>query len=151
MREPTYPFLICTKCYEVNGWADPHCFDGRHAWVTANVTECPYMSLTATGRTTPPRVAAADRDCQASGDLGYESHHYGDRRRRHFTVPMARGVSPLMPHRVHVYPLNDEIEHDTDGDDCLCTPDIEEVEGGGIVVIHHSLDGREATEVVTDA
>ena len=43
----------------------------------------------------------------------------------------------------HVFPLNDVVEHDTSGGDCICDPRIEE---GGLIVIHHSLDGREQRE-----
>lgn len=46
---------------------------------------------------------------------------------------------------IHVYPVNDVVDHDTDGGDCICGPDSEFVEGG-IVVTHHSLDGREFAE-----
>lgn len=50
----------------------------------------------------------------------------------------------------HVYPDGDLIEHDTDGSDCLCGPRNEAVprEDGsfGWLVVHHSLDGREAHE-----
>lgn len=46
---------------------------------------------------------------------------------------------------IHVYPLNDLVEHDTESDDCVCGPECEFVEGG-VVVSHHSLDGRELTE-----
>lgn len=50
---------------------------------------------------------------------------------------------------IHTVPVNDLIEHDTDIG-CVCGPDIQPVEreGGSIafVVVHHSLDGREATE-----
>lgn len=49
---------------------------------------------------------------------------------------------------VHVTPLNDLIEHEeTDGAlcDCPCGPDVNFIEGG-IVVTHHSLDGRELRE-----
>jgi len=46
---------------------------------------------------------------------------------------------------VHVLPVNDLIEHETD-DDCVCGPDVEFVSGGK-VVSHHALDGREQTEV----
>lgn len=46
----------------------------------------------------------------------------------------------------HVYPVNDLIDHETDGDDCPCGPTVEFMEGGGQVVIHHSLDNREAKE-----
>ena len=51
---------------------------------------------------------------------------------------------------VHVYPLGDLIEHETEGDDCVCGPTVERVErddgADGWVVVHHSLDGREAHE-----
>lgn len=50
--------------------------------------------------------------------------------------------------KVHVIPVNDLIDHDTSslsGDDCVCVPTTEFVDGGQ-VVIHHSLDGREANE-----
>lgn len=50
-----------------------------------------------------------------------------------------------MSETVHVTPNNDLIEHEID-DDCVCGPDIEYVEGGGKLVVHHSLDGREADE-----
>lgn len=45
----------------------------------------------------------------------------------------------------HVYPVNDLVEHELEGDDCVCGPTTEFVEGGKVVV-HHSLDGREAWE-----
>jgi hypothetical protein len=51
---------------------------------------------------------------------------------------------------VHVSPIDDLIDHDTTGDDCICGPTTEPVpapEGRiGWVVVHHSLDGREASE-----
>jgi len=51
---------------------------------------------------------------------------------------------------IHVIPVNDLIEHDTDGGDCVCGPDTEPVErdDGSIawLVSHHSLDGRELEE-----
>lgn len=51
---------------------------------------------------------------------------------------------------VHVYPIGDLIEHDTDSDDCVCGPTTEHVPGDdggdGWVITHHSLDGREAHE-----
>lgn len=51
---------------------------------------------------------------------------------------------------VHVYPNDDAVEHFTDGSDCLCDPDIEVVTSSagnvGLLVIHHSLDGREFGE-----
>ncbi len=52
---------------------------------------------------------------------------------------------------VHVYPLDDLIAHDTDGGDCLCGPTTEPVERAdgsyGWLIVHHSLDGRERSEV----
>jgi len=49
---------------------------------------------------------------------------------------------------VHVLPVNDLVEHVSDGGDCPCGPDAEAVfrDGGsnGWLVVHHSLDGREA-------
>lgn len=51
---------------------------------------------------------------------------------------------------VHVYPRGDQVEHDTDGGDCVCGPTTEPVplvDGGiGWIVTHHSLDGRERNE-----
>lgn len=51
---------------------------------------------------------------------------------------------------VHVYPVNDLVEHDTNGGDCPCGPTTEPVmrEDGsnGWLVTHHSLDGREKKE-----
>lgn len=50
---------------------------------------------------------------------------------------------------VHVVPVRDLIEHD-DSEDCTCGPTTEPVERDdgsfGWLVVHHSLDGREASE-----
>lgn len=46
---------------------------------------------------------------------------------------------------VHVVPLDDAIVHDFD-DDCICGPTPELVEGGGWLIVHHGLDGRELGE-----
>lgn len=49
----------------------------------------------------------------------------------------------------HSYPLDDLIEHGLT-EDCACGPTTEPVMrrdgSNGWVVVHHSLDGREATE-----
>ena len=45
---------------------------------------------------------------------------------------------------LHVVPVNDLIDHE-DTDECVCGPDFEFVEGG-MIVMHHTLDGREAFE-----
>ncbi len=51
---------------------------------------------------------------------------------------------------VHVYPVGDLVEHDTSGEPCVCGPIDEPVgrdDGSfGWLVVHHSLDGREAAE-----
>jgi len=52
---------------------------------------------------------------------------------------------------MHVYPVNDLVEHDTEhGTDCVCGPRVRPVvrDDGSIgwVITHHSLDGREKTE-----
>jgi hypothetical protein len=55
----------------------------------------------------------------------------------------ARAVSD--PH--HVYPVDDLLAHDLDGDDCACLPVTEPVERDdgsmGWLVIHNAWDGRE--------
>ena len=54
---------------------------------------------------------------------------------------------------VHVVPVNDLIDHATNGDDCVCGPDTEPVERDdgsiGYMIVHHSLDGRELSEPET--
>lgn len=51
---------------------------------------------------------------------------------------------------VHVIPVNDLIEHLTDGSGCPCGPTDDPVERDdgsyGWVAIHHPLDGREMAE-----
>lgn len=51
---------------------------------------------------------------------------------------------------IHVYPDADLIDHDTNGDDCVCGPRADPVERDdgsiGWVLVHHSLDGREQHE-----
>jgi len=51
---------------------------------------------------------------------------------------------------VHVVPVNDLVEHDDIGDECICGVSIEAVKGedGSVrwVITHHSLDGRELDE-----
>lgn len=51
---------------------------------------------------------------------------------------------------VHVEPVGDLIEHDTNGGECPCGPTTESVKAPdgsvGWLVSHHSLDGRETQE-----
>jgi len=50
----------------------------------------------------------------------------------------------------YVFPVNDLVDHDTDGGDCVCGPTVEPVERDdgsmGFLVSHHSRDGREHIE-----
>lgn len=50
----------------------------------------------------------------------------------------------------HIVPVNDLVEHDTSGNECVCGPSSEPVfrEDGscGWLIVHNSLDGREAHE-----
>ncbi len=50
----------------------------------------------------------------------------------------------------HVVPIDDLIEHDTDGGDCPCGPEVQPVERDdgsmGWLQVHHALDGREHDE-----
>ena len=46
-----------------------------------------------------------------------------------------------MTERIHVYPLDDQEEHDTKGDSCSCNPKTE-----GYLIIHNSWDERESYE-----
>lgn len=54
------------------------------------------------------------------------------------------------PDNVHVLPMRDLMEHEDVGADCLCGPTVQPVERDdgsfGWLIIHHSLDGREANE-----
>lgn len=42
---------------------------------------------------------------------------------------------------VHVWPIDDYIEHELEGTDCVCGPQVEQ--NLHLLVIHNSLDGRE--------
>lgn len=61
-------------------------------------------------------------------------------------------MSDLLPNSdvLHVYPINDLIDHELVGDGCVCGVTIQPVpvEGGGMrwLNVHHSLDGRELHE-----
>ena len=47
-----------------------------------------------------------------------------------------------MTEPVHVVPIDDLVDHELTPS-CVCDPDLLDVDGGGIVWSHHSLDGRE--------
>jgi len=45
---------------------------------------------------------------------------------------------------IHVMPINDLLPH-YEREDCHCDPEIK-VEGGKLVIVHNSFDGREFSE-----
>ena len=48
---------------------------------------------------------------------------------------------------IHVYPVDDAIDHNTESRACWCRPDIDQpVDAIDAVVVHHSADGRERQE-----
>lgn len=51
---------------------------------------------------------------------------------------------------VHIFPVGDLLEHDTESEDCVCgaTPEAVKREDGSVgwLVTHHSLDGCEIME-----
>jgi hypothetical protein len=49
------------------------------------------------------------------------------------------------PDRIHVYPVGDLREHETEGPECWCKPAITHDDGGEIVA-HNALDQREKYE-----
>lgn len=63
---------------------------------------------------------------------------------------MARWAVHTEGSPIHVWPLDDLIEHDSESEDCPCGPLVEPVprpDGSmGWVLHHHSLDGRELAE-----
>lgn len=46
---------------------------------------------------------------------------------------------------VHVFPLDDILPHNTDDSECMCDPEIL-VEGGALIIVHNSYDGRETND-----
>jgi len=49
----------------------------------------------------------------------------------------------------HVIPINDVNPH-TELSTCECTPRVEEVPNGDLMVIHNAWDGREAIEIFNE-
>lgn len=47
--------------------------------------------------------------------------------------------------RIHVIPLNDMRDHQESAD-CWCAPRAQTFDGGGMVFVHNSMDGRELVE-----
>lgn len=47
---------------------------------------------------------------------------------------------------LHVSPVGDTYQHETDGAPCDCNPRLEQQESGDIIMIHNAWDGREIFE-----
>lgn len=52
---------------------------------------------------------------------------------------------------IHVYPLNDWIDHDAESGECLCEPQTEWLDENGLpmlepVIVHNAIDQREKQE-----
>lgn len=45
----------------------------------------------------------------------------------------------------HILPIGDSDEHE-ESSMCKCKPTVKEEEGGGILIVHNSFDGREGLE-----
>ena len=52
---------------------------------------------------------------------------------------------PEIAKDVHVFPIDDLLEHNTDSGECMCDPEVI-VEGGSLIYVHNSYDGREDRE-----
>ena len=50
---------------------------------------------------------------------------------------------------IHVSPIDDLLPHDCTSPNCMCDPKVI-VEGGKLVYIHNSYDGREDDEATLD-
>jgi len=59
--------------------------------------------------------------------------------------PPAFCYNPGMSETIHVLPVDDLFEHNQSAH-CHCSPRVEYVEDGGVLVIHNSYDGREELE-----
>jgi hypothetical protein len=46
----------------------------------------------------------------------------------------------------HVHPTDDDIDHELQGVECACGPRLVYEDGTRLIVVHHSLDGREGGE-----
>ena len=57
-------------------------------------------------------------------------------------------LRPALSATVHIVPVDDLIEHETEGESCVCGPTVEWIQGkdgNGWVITHHALDGRQRT------
>jgi len=55
------------------------------------------------------------------------------------------GKSIMAVGRIHICPVNDLREHNTNSEYCICAPSVIEF-NGSVMVIHNAFDGREFFE-----
>ncbi len=91
-------YRICGRCLAVDGggWSVPEYCLGRyqHRWLPAEVTECPFITRTATGQVADESRRQADRECGQVQYTIHAGHNYRDLERRHFRVPAEWAGTP---------------------------------------------------------
>lgn len=50
----------------------------------------------------------------------------------------------------HVYPINDLEQHDLEGTQCKCNPQVIVEPNAEIIIVHNSFDGREGVELANE-
>lgn len=51
---------------------------------------------------------------------------------------------------IHVYPINDLEQHDLEGTQCKCNPQVIIEPNAEIMIVHNSFDGREGVELANE-
>ena len=51
---------------------------------------------------------------------------------------------------IHVYPINDLEQHDLEGTQCKCNPQVITDPNAEIIIVHNSFDGREGVELANE-
>lgn len=51
---------------------------------------------------------------------------------------------------IHVYPTNDLEQHDLEGTQCKCNPQVIIEPNAEIIIVHNSFDGREGVELANE-
>lgn len=51
---------------------------------------------------------------------------------------------------IHAYPINDLEQHDLEGTQCKCNPQVIVEPNAEIIIVHNSFDGREGVELANE-
>lgn len=51
---------------------------------------------------------------------------------------------------IHAYPINDLEQHDLEGTQCKCNPEVIVEPNAEIIIVHNSFDGREGVELANE-